>query len=271
MIYFLFASHFAVGCLIALALVPPRVTGGGFPRFISGLVLFFLLSALLAAGVAGHFAGGNFPGALVFYGLASIPIAANALMKGDRFRARAILLASGLSLAAAGFLLDTLASRVPAGAPSSTALVTVGSFLSAGLSAGAVSVAMILGHFYLVIPRLSIRPLVLLCRVLLGALLARIVFGALVFLAWGARSTDLPAADAARFLWQNVAVDEGLIFWPRVFAGLLAPLVLAFMALMTARIRSTQSATGILYVAVVFTTIGEFLGCFLFLSTSLPL
>jgi hypothetical protein len=38
---------------------------------------------------------------------------------------------------------------------------------------------------------------------------------------------------------------------------LLAPLVLVWMAWQSARIRSTQSATGILYVVVIFAFFGE--------------
>ena len=39
--------------------------------------------------------------------------------------------------------------------------------------------------------------------------------------------------------------------------GFVAPLVLGWMAWQTARIRSTQSATGILYVVVIFCFLGE--------------
>jgi hypothetical protein len=39
--------------------------------------------------------------------------------------------------------------------------------------------------------------------------------------------------------------------------GLIAPLVLGWLAYETARIRSTQSATGILYVVVIVTFLGE--------------
>jgi len=42
--------------------------------------------------------------------------------------------------------------------------------------------------------------------------------------------------------------------------GLVAPLVLTWMAWQTARIRSTQSATGILYVVVIFCFLGELTG-----------
>jgi hypothetical protein len=43
----------------------------------------------------------------------------------------------------------------------------------------------------------------------------------------------------------------------RWLVGLVGPLALAWMAWETARIRSTQSATGILYVVVILVLIGE--------------
>jgi hypothetical protein len=273
MIYFLFASHCAVGCLLTLNLVPVRDTGGGFPRFISGVALFFLAGALVAGGLLSRAAwsGGARGVPLILYAAALLPTAANAFVKGDRPRARSFLLGTATLLAVAGFLADTLLNQVPAGAGSGVRVVTVLSFMAAALAAGSVCVAMILGHFYLVIPRLPIRPLILLCGVLVISLLARLVMTGVAIVTWGSQYETPRASDAVRFVWQNLAVEEGLIFWPRLLAGLVAPLLLAVMAWRTARIRSTQSATGLLYIAIVFTTIGEFLGRFLFLTTRLPL
>ena len=61
----------------------------------------------------------------------------------------------------------------------------------------------------------------------------------------------------------DLAVHRGMFFWSRVFFGLLGPAAFAYMVHETARIRSTQSATGILYIAVIFVVIGEFLARFL--------
>ena len=55
-------------------------------------------------------------------------------------------------------------------------------------------------------------------------------------------------------------VMEVLLWLPvRWGLGLLLPFVLGVMAWKTARIRSTQSATGILYVVVIFCFLGELL------------
>jgi hypothetical protein len=56
----------------------------------------------------------------------------------------------------------------------------------------------------------------------------------------------------------------------RVAWGLLAPLGMAYWVWETVRIRSTQSATGILYASMVCTMMGEGMGLFLTLQTGIP-
>ena len=63
----------------------------------------------------------------------------------------------------------------------------------------------------------------------------------------------------------------GIFFWQRVLFGLLGPSVLAYLTWETAKIRSTQSATGILYVDFFTVMVGEILAKYLFLSTGVPL
>jgi hypothetical protein len=63
---------------------------------------------------------------------------------------------------------------------------------------------------------------------------------------------------------------QGIFFWFRVLWGLAIPLLLALMALHCARQRSNQSATGILYVLVVGTFIGEITGYYLAVTTGVP-
>jgi hypothetical protein len=75
----------------------------------------------------------------------------------------------------------------------------------------------------------------------------------------GGGSTDTLTGDIA--LWLPV----------RWLVGIVAPLVFGGMALSAARIRSTQSATGILYVAVVCAFLGELLSLLLARQTGVPL
>ena len=101
--------------------------------------------------------------------------------------------------------------------------------------------ALILGHWYLVTPRLSERPLVIATRLLVGIIALQV----LLFVAW--LSTGAGPGHAA---FEPLVGDEALLVWLRLVVGLLFPLVLSWMALQTARSRSMESATGLLYIDV---------------------
>ncbi len=62
----------------------------------------------------------------------------------------------------------------------------------------------------------------------------------------------------------------GIFFWQRVLFGLVGPAVLSYLTWETAKIRSTQSATGILYVDFFTVVVGEVLAKYLFLATGVP-
>src|SRR5262249_4591865 len=110
---------------------------------------------------------------------------------------------------------------------------------------GSALTAMLLGHSYLIAPSMSIAPLMRLLGALALALAARMALdgGALGHWTWGHSLANL-RGDV--LLWLPV----------RWGVGLVAPLALTWMAWQTARIRSTQSATGILYVVVIFCFLG---------------
>ena len=63
----------------------------------------------------------------------------------------------------------------------------------------------------------------------------------------------------------------GIFFWQRVLFGLLGPGLLSYLTWETAKIRSTQSATGILYVDFFTVVVGEVLAKYLLLATRVPL
>jgi hypothetical protein len=123
-----------------------------------------------------------------------------------------------------------------------------GAFSSSAVLGAAIS-AMLMGHSYLIAPTMSLTPLYRLLAALAIALGARmLVDGAAMGLWLGQHSLASLGPDAV--LWLPV----------RWVVGLGAPMVLCWMAWQTARIRSTQSATGILYVAVVLCFLGELTG-----------
>jgi hypothetical protein len=67
-----------------------------------------------------------------------------------------------------------------------------------------------------------------------------------------------------------VLSSGGIFFWQRVLFGLAGPLVLSYLTWETAKIRSTQSATGILYVDLFTVMVGEILAKYLLVSVSVP-
>lgn len=125
---------------------------------------------------------------------------------------------------------------------------------------GAALTAMLVGHSYLISPGLALTPLMR----MLAALFISIGFRAAV-------------AGAALAFWLSDAgghtlTTEDLLWLPvRWAVGILGPLVFGWMAWSAARIRSTQSATGILYVAAVCAILGELVGLLLESSHGLPL
>jgi hypothetical protein len=108
---------------------------------------------------------------------------------------------------------------------------------------GGVFAAMILGHWYLVTPKLPEAPLVMVSRGLLVIVALQVaLFVAWVGLGIGPGATGGPFA-ALTGAW-------ALFVWLRLLVGLVFPLVVSWAALQTARTRSMESATGLLYINV---------------------
>lgn len=134
-----------------------------------------------------------------------------------------------------------------------------GNIASAALL-GSSMTAMLVGHSYLISPGLALTPLLRLLAALFVSIGVRaaVAGGALAFWLSEAGGHNLTTED---WLWLPV----------RWIVGFVAPLIFGWMALSSARIRSTQSATGILYVAVVCVILGELVGLLLEKSHALPL
>lgn len=121
----------------------------------------------------------------------------------------------------------------------------VGDATSAALLGSALT-AMLLGHSYLISPSLSIQPLMRLLAAIALAIVARAIADGWALAQW-ASTHSFSSTNTDMVLWLPV----------RWLVGFILPLGLDWMAFQAARIRSTQSATGILYVVVIFTFLGE--------------
>jgi hypothetical protein len=142
-------------------------------------------------------------------------------------------------------------------------LTTLSALTSAGLL-GTACTAMVLGHWYLVIPSMEVRHLQRIVGFHIVSLAARILVVALVL----AAVVGIPLATG-RSLRGYVTSLDGIFFWQRVLFGLAGPALLAYLTWETAKIRSTQSATGILYVDFFTIVVGEVLANYVLLSTGL--
>jgi uncharacterized membrane protein YgdD (TMEM256/DUF423 family) len=113
---------------------------------------------------------------------------------------------------------------------------------------------MLLGHAYLTASRMTIAPFRRLNLFVAAMLFVRVALAA-------AATVAMP-----REVWQR----DGLFILTRWLVGLLVPAVFLYMAHDCIRRRSTQSATGILYVAGVLIFVGEIVALYLVRSSGLP-
>jgi hypothetical protein len=111
---------------------------------------------------------------------------------------------------------------------------------------GSTLTAMLLGHHYLTAPAMSIAPLRRFVFCFVAALAVRAILAAIGLVAWFNRTTGLERS-----------ASSGLFLLMRWGMGFAAPALSAYMAWKTVEIRSTQSATGILYIAMTLVLFGE--------------
>jgi len=175
-----------------------------------------------------------------------------------RYPKRLIFKASAALLGGA-YLVASILAYHAAVRPSHLGWSIAGALASTALL-GSVNLAMLLGHWYLVVRGMAIDPLKRLTIATLVAAIAKITLVAIVILV-------APALSGAEG-WPPVLKD--IFFWMRAGWGLLGPLALYPMVWGTVKIRSTMAATGILYVDVVAVVIGEVLGGWLSALSHLP-
>jgi hypothetical protein len=126
---------------------------------------------------------------------------------------------------------------------------------------GGVWAAMILGHWYLVTPKLPEAPLILFARLLTGVVGLQLV----LFVAWvatGAGPAGVVGLGALTGTW-------ALFVWLRLIVGIAFPLVVSWAAIQTARTRSMESATGLLYINVGTIAAGTILAAGLYFGAGL--
>jgi len=263
--FFLF-SQLGVGMMVALLFISPREIGNGFFKFAS----------LTAAILLGIVLGFNFlfpslvrtnqvPVIFLFIS-AVLTVAYNRVVDVNKFRAAFVLLIGAIVTGLMSIAADSFAfTRLMAlgGWENWTLLIN---HLAATALLGSVMLTMVFGHWYLVIPKLSISHLERLTNVLIAAIVLRIAT-MLVSLIVLEVEQSLPLTAVLR----ELMIGKAMFFWPRILFGVLVPVILALMIRSTVKIRHTQAATGLLYLAVVALLFGEFFSKFLLFEVNIAL
>lgn len=261
-----FSHYFAqlsVGCIGLAPLVPWRAVGRGYYVMMLSVGLGLLPVAWLFRAAAGGEGTGHFPDAaggalLLFAGYGLLALLALAVFLAGRGAAGSALTLSAAMTGAAAVALDGVAAARLVPGPAGSPLLLAANFLSGSLLLGSVLSAMLLGHWYLVVKDLPVRPLKVLTWVFFGALGARLLVTAAAFL------LDPEGGRAV--------ADRSLLFV--LVYGLFSlgtPLGMSWMVWGTVKIRSTQAATGILYGLTAFILMGEAAGRFVLIRTGFPL
>jgi hypothetical protein len=257
-IFFLVCSQLTVGGLALMRLVPAEEIGKGFFRTCASIYL--LIWVLVLVGLEWDrpweflaFALFTFLFLAYFASLwiDKLPNSARLLELTSTVGVCAIG-ASALSYSAGGALTDGALLRLP-------------NFLFSTLAMGAAMTGMLLGHWYLVTPELSLIPIKRLTGILLGGLMAQgILLAFTVWLNLGA----VPDSMLPRV--QHLLVGYPYFLLSRALVGLVGTYGLAALTMWLLREESTQAATGFLYSAVLTITVGELIARFLFQLTGVP-
>ena len=158
--------------------------------------------------------------------------------------------------------------------------ITVTGFFASAFALGGVLTAMWLGHWYLVTPALSEKPLQFATTLVLVAILIQVLCAFTAgpttaqvnqptkgtTVTTSAVATPIPSTSVKPANAPVVTpLSTGAIGWIQILVGFILPLILTALAWKLIRDRSFQSATGMLYLVVVCTLAGEAMARGLFL------
>jgi hypothetical protein len=264
----LILAEFSVGSLIAVLFVDARgMAPASYVKLSAAIVsvaaVLMLLSALNVSSIdlEGYRLEDGLFGPVRACGAAFLAISlvyCALAFREDRDRS---LVVGGLGALVGVVLIGLLAYQVSP--PTWGFPGTFASLLLGTLALGFVSEAMLLGHWYLVSPKMPGKPLEELTAVLVGVMALQAVF-VIVNAVIPVREAPETTALLAGSLASNPA------FWLRVGVGLLFPLALSFMAWRSSLEYSMMSATGLLYIAVGAVFVGEVLARGLLFVTGAP-
>ncbi len=160
---------------------------------------------------------------------------------------------SGIAIGAGVAGLAALVVLAFAGGSDNAALFA-GQLVLAALALGAVNAGMLLGHWYLVTPKLSPDPL----RRMMWLLAACLVVQGIAF------GVAVAGGQAA------LAGGLGLLTWLRLGVGILLPIVATTLAILASSAASLQASTGLLYIGLALVMAGSIAGASITYITGVP-
>ena len=259
-VFFLFLLHLALGLLATLPLVPHRA-GARFFKLCASMAAVMTTCALwLALRRFGLDAAAGAPGAERY---PAVAWTAGAFLVLTVLYNRAWHF--GWSRATGPLLGAALAAGLAASLAAAPGPLALAADLTSVLLLGAATSAMVLGHFYLVVLDLPITALRRLTVLLIAALGLRTVAVAVALV-----GPVHAGYEEARLVASGLWSADGIFVWMRLLFGLAGPLSLVWFIWKTVEIRSTQSATGILYVQLFLVLAGELLAKYLRVAAGVP-
>ncbi len=248
-------AQLSIGSLLMTSLLPPRVIRLDFFTFNSLLCAVTAATAWVLSKMVLHgawtevrFLGLTIIGATIAYG-------SFRLEKPEL--GRIFLIVSGLVGIMFGLLPLATASRP---VTTTSPWFFDASVLAGALLLGATNVGMILGHWYLLMRRLSMEYLQRFTQILLGAVALRFIVLFLTLSTLGSYDPILASKLILR-LWSPQG--DLFFFLMRLLWGLGLPLVLGVMVLRCVMEKANQAATGMLYVIEVSVLFGELFAAYL--------
>ncbi len=268
--FLLVFGQLAVGGIFCLSQLPFHDIERGFYK--SSAAVFLASALLISAGEAtllwnahGTISRWQILEAGTWTAFTAVAAAYVASLWGDPYRRRAIAYAAAVATGLAAITVSAVGFS-PAPAFSIESVLYPASFVVSAVLLGATTTGMLLGHWYLIDVGMPLAPFLRIWRMYRTSLIVQLATLALV-LATLQLAGSSATADSLADLWR----DHRQLFWTRVGVGPLAALAIAWMIWRTLQIPQTMAATGLFYVAVLTTVVGEFLGRFLLYRTSLPL
>jgi len=234
-----FANRMAFGLAVAILMIPWRAVPLLFFRTQAQVILGLLVLAALDQARA---TGSSAALWVVVAGAISAYVSAVAWGLGlPRFG----LGTAALAVAATAGWMVAASGTAHAGLWSANAA----SRLTSGFLLGATLTAMLLGHYYLTAPAMTIDPLKRVVALMACGLGARCLLAAIGL--WAAHAGSLGGSSAP------LDLSAGIFLAVRWGLGFVAAGISTYLTWKTAEIRSTQSATGILYITMIFVLFGE--------------